>query len=276
MFMSSVYLEFDREESLITSNNSKTALLQPQIVRLKLQQELLQNRIAGPFSSPPFSNFNSPPLSLNQKHEKIKYRLLHNLSYPHTFQSVNNNIPNSASTVQHETRSDAVAAIQQCSDGAFMAKSVIADAFRLISLHPSQYHFTVFSWVGNYYYDKCLPQGSSSSCQQFEQFSSAFKWILINNLVVNKVVKVLDDLFFVADTERGCALARTSFRKLCKKLGITIADHTTIGLVQVITFLGIELDSNSMIARLPPEKLDTYREEVLCHVTNEKITIREM
>ena len=121
-----------------------------------------------------------------------------------------------------------------------------------------------------------MPLGSSSSCQQFEQFSSALKWILINNLVVNKVVKVLDDLFFVADTERGCALARTSFRKLCKELGIPTADHKTIGLVQVITFLGIELDSNSMIACLPPEKLDTYREEILRHVTNDKITIRQL
>ena len=133
MFMSGVYLEFDGEESSITSNNSKTAVSQPQIVRLKLQQELLQSRIAGPFSSPPFPNFKSPPLALKQKQEKIKYRLLHNLFYPHTFQSVNNNIPKSASTVYHETLSDAVAAIQQCSDGALMAKSVIADAF--VSFH---------------------------------------------------------------------------------------------------------------------------------------------
>ena len=88
--------------------------------------------------------------------------------------------------------------------------------------------------------------------------------------------RLLDDFFFVADTERGGALALTSFRRLCKELGIPIADHKTIGPVQIITFLGNELDSNSMIARLPPEKLDTYREEILCHVTNGKITLRQL
>ena len=57
--------------------------------------------------------------------------------------------------------------------GEFMAKSDVADAFRLIPLHPSQHHFAGFSWEGNYYYDKCLPQGGSSSCQKLEQLSSA-------------------------------------------------------------------------------------------------------
>ena len=41
------------------------------------------------------------------------------------------------STVSYATISDAVDHIQQCSPKAFLAKSDIADAFRLIPLHPS-------------------------------------------------------------------------------------------------------------------------------------------
>lgn len=48
-----------------------------------------------------------------------------------------------------------------------MAKTDIEDAFRIIPIHPSDYHLLGFIWEGQFYYDKCLPMGASSSCQIF-------------------------------------------------------------------------------------------------------------
>ena len=241
----------------------------------KLQNELSKGRIAGPFNNPPLPNFKSSPLALREKQEQGKYRLLHNLSYPYDLSPVNSNIPTSASTVKYERLSDAIKDIHECTLDAHMAKRDIADAFRLIPLHPSQYHLTGFSWEHKYYCDKCLPQGSASSCRIFETFSTALKWILNNKLGVKRVTKVLDDFFFADDTELECSAALSSFIYLCQELGVPIAQHKTAGLSQVITYLGIELDTHLMIARLPPTKLDTYREDIQNYMTHDKVTLRE-
>ena len=62
--------------------------------------------------------------------------------------------------------------------GCFIAKPDIKAAFRIIPVHPSDYHLLGFAFAGHYYYDKCLPMGSSISCKVFEQFSCALQWVL--------------------------------------------------------------------------------------------------
>ena len=145
--------------------------------------------------------------------------------------------------MHYESISDAIASIHQCTPTAYMAKSDIADAFRIVPLHPSQYHLTGFSWQNYYYYDKCLPQGCASSCKIYESVSSAIKWIPVCKLGVTNVVKVLDDFFFVGRTKQQCQEALAKFVYISQQLGIPIATHKTVGPTQVITFLGIELDT---------------------------------
>ena len=142
MFTSGVYLDFEGNDAPLTSNNPQSALLQPDVVQTKLLHELSNDRIAGPFHTPPFINVKSSPLALREKQQRGTYRLLHNLPYPCDLNSVNYNIPKSASTVTYENLSHAVTAIQDSLPNAHMAKSDIADAFRLIPLHPSQYRLT--------------------------------------------------------------------------------------------------------------------------------------
>ena len=60
------------------------------------------------------------------------------------------------------------------------------------------------------------------------------------------------------------------------ELGIPIAHHKTVEPSQVITFLGIELDTRQMMARLPLDKLDKYKNDILATITCNKITLREL
>ena len=82
------------------------------------------------------------------------------------------NIPDSKATVQYSTLEEALEIISLC-DNCFLAKSDIADAFRLIPLSPEDYHLTGFKLNGKYFYDKCLPMGARSACLTFETF---FQW----------------------------------------------------------------------------------------------------
>ena len=276
MFTSGARLHFGGKDCALNSTNSRSALMQPNIVTIKLRDELSRGRIAGPYQSAPLPDFKSSPLALREKQESGKFRLLHNLSYPYDLQSVNHNIPKSAAHVKYETITDAITAIQQHSPDAYLAKSDIADAFRLIPLHPSQYHLTGFSWQNEYYYDRCLPQGSASSCKTFELFSTALKWILQRKLGVQSVIKVLDDFLFVANTQHECMTALHCFTRLCNELGVPIAHHKTDGPAQTLTFLGIQLNTRTMMAQLPADKLIKYKNDLQTAIDSEKLTQREL
>ena len=248
------------------------ALDNPTIVNNKIKEELMTKRIAGPFASPPFQNFKSSPLSLREKSVLGTYRLLHNLSYPYDEKSVNINIPRECASVQYANITHAIKLIQQHGPGAYLAKSDIQNAFRLIPLHPSQYHLTGFQWDGYYYYDRCLPQGCASSCRIFERFSDAIKWILAKHCDASNVVKILDDFLFVSSL-RKCSTHLKTFQSLCQELGVPLAAHKTLGPSQTLTFVGIELDTIAMEARLPQEKLTKYTHDLREFIQHDKVTL---
>ena len=139
-----------------------------------------------------------------------------------------------------------------------------------------QYHLTGFSWEQQYYYDKCLPQGCSSSCKIFEAVSTSLKWIMNHKLGTANIVKVLDDFLFVAESEQECAYALRKFIFLCEELGIPLAMNKTTGPTQILTFLGIELDTLLMTARLPADKLQKYRNTIISLMAQSKVTLREL
>jgi len=217
----------------------------PNIVSNKLNEELSKDRIEGPFLSPPLEHLKISPLALREKKNSLNFRLLHNLSFPYDDTSVNRNIPTDYCTVKYSSISSAVKLIQN-TPNCYLAKTDIADAFRLIPLHPTQYHLTGFMFQNKYYYDKCLPQGCSSSCNIFEKFSDSLSWILSYHYDVNTIVKVLDDFLFIGNGHSETLRQLNHFRTMCKDVGVPIAEHKTEDPVKCLTFLGLEIDTARM------------------------------
>ena len=268
-------INFDGPDLPLTSSNSDSANQNPQAVDQKIKKELELGRLAGPFDSVPFQNYKCSPLALREKQNTGKYRLLHNLSFPYDATSVNYNISKDDSTVSYSNIKDAISLIQAASPPAFMAKTDISDAFRIIPIHPSDYHLTGFYWKG-YYYDKCLPMGCSSSCKIFELFSSALQWILKEKFGIVDVVKILDDFLFIEEEFHQCKNSLQTFITLCNELGVPLAPHKTEGPSTSIVFLGIGLDSQKMLAFLPPDKLERYSNEVKLCLSRNKMTLKEL
>ena len=130
-------------------NNDSINLLQKE-AEAKINNELSAGRIRGPFPSSPLNNFISSPLSITEKKEQNKFRLLHNLSYPYDATSVNANIPTSASSVKFSSVNDAINALKPLR-AAFLAKTDIQNAFRLIPIHPNDENLLGFSFKNQYY-----------------------------------------------------------------------------------------------------------------------------
>ena len=240
-----------------------------------MSEEINLGRIVGPFEKQPFPNFKSFPLAIKEKKNTGKYRLLHNLSYPYDDRSVNFNISHENSTVKYAKIHNAILQIQSCSPKAFLAKSDISDAFRIVPLHPSQYHLTGFYWHG-YYYDRCLPMGCSSSCQIFEEVANALKWILEYKLGVKSVIKILDDFLFINNSKQECQNYLNKFCWLCREVGVPLAPHKTVNPTNDLDFLGVGLNSIEMLAYIPQDKITDYTQLVTSTLNKSKITLQEL
>ena len=178
------------------SKNHKSVHENPSIVSNKLKEESSLGRIAGPFVSPPFTPFVTSPLGLVPKKEQNSYILIHDLSFPKEL-SVNAHIPRDATTVHYETLDHLLHLVKHTGRGTLKAKADIESAFRIIPIHPSQHYLLGFTWEGQFYYDRCLPMGCSTSCTIFERFSSAIQWVLTHKMGVKCMSHILDDFMFL-------------------------------------------------------------------------------
>lgn len=221
-----------------SSQNHSSVISQPDIVSEKMQQEMQLGRIAGPFDVPPFENLICSPLALIPKSAPGKFRLIHNLSYPRS-NSVNLGIPREFSAVQYDTVDSVVSLVKTFGFGCLMAKTDIEDAFRIIPIHPEDYFLLGFIWKGQYYYEKVLPMGASSSCQIFDAFSTALQWIMMNHYGSGGMSHILDDFFFIGSrNSESCLHDLQTFMKLCSYIGVPIKyEKTTLPATEIIILL---------------------------------------
>ena len=74
-----------------------------------------------------------------------KYGLIHDLSFPKG-NSVDSLIPPDNSTVKYDCINNVVNLVKLFGQDALLSKCDIEDAFRIICLHPSDYHLLGFTW----------------------------------------------------------------------------------------------------------------------------------
>ena len=268
-------IAYKGEQIGFDANNALSANSQPNKVLTKITTELQKNRIAGPFVSPPLPNFKTSPLAIRDKTEPGKYRLLHNLSYPHDQRAVNLNINQCDKTVSYASIRDAMHIIANM-ETPFLAKADIADAFRPLPVHPNSHNLLGFKFQGLFYYDKCLPMGCAASCKIFERFSDELVYILKTKYKVQHIVKVLDDFLLLGNSKEECQHALNAFTHLADTIGLPLAQHKTVQPTSCLTFLGIELDAGNRIARLPSDKVMKYQSVIQDAIDADHITLNQL
>lgn len=246
------------------------------IVAEKLQKEVSLGRIAGPFNFLPFSNLQCSPIGIVPKKEINEFRLIHHLSYPDGA-SINDFIPDELCSVSYTTVDDAIKQIKKLGKSCLLAKTDIASAFRILPVHPNDHELLGIQFNGDFYYDKCLPMGCSISCSIFETFSTALQWIACTKFGVPTMLHILDDFLFLGPPDSSiCKLALHQFMSMCDVLGVPIKGEKTEGPSTTLIFLGIELDTVNMEARLPEEKIVKIQNALHSAKRRKKMTLREL
>ena len=119
--------------------------------------------------------------------------------------------------------------------------------------------------------------GASSSVAIFEAFSTSIQWILQNKLGVLSVSHIIDDFIFVGKAgSQNCSKYLASFFALAESIHLPVNASKTVQPTTVAEIHGIQVDTNTLTARLPPDKIDTLRTLLDKHRRCKKITLHEL
>ena len=184
---------------------------------------------------------------------RMAYYIYH-LSYPQG-DSINDPIPKDPYSLSYVRVDDAINIIQSLGTGAFMAKTDLKSAFRLIPIHPDDWSLLGIYWQSQYYVDMYLCFGLRSSPFLFNQLSDALEWIVKHNYHIQHVIHILDDFFIAEESKLACLTSFSTLLRVFMSLKAPVVSSKTIGPSQEIEFMGIVLDSVRMEAHLPQDKL---------------------
>lgn len=112
-------------------------------------------------------------------------------------------------------------------------------------------------------------------CSLFEHFSSSLHWIVNNKLGIEGCVHVhiLDDFLLVGPPCLSLCTGQVElFLRFMQQIGVPLKQEKTVYPTTMLTFLGLELDTNDMEIRLPMEKLQKIREILSLYKQRKKIT----
>ena len=255
-------------------SNLKSVSDHPLVIDSAISKELAAKRIAGPFCKPPFNSFQINPIGIVPKKIPGSFRMITNLSSP-AGTSINDNIDDIFSNVSYTSIEEAIKLIISAGPHAYLAKSDIQHAFRLIPITPAQYHLLCFKWKDSFYYDRCLPMGARSSCQLFELFSSAIQFILNKNNI-KFVTHYLDDFMMANSSYNKCLADLNLFLDICASLNIPIASDKTFLPSQKMIFLGLEIDTLQQTIKIPKEKIQKANSEIQTLIRQKKCTLVQL
>lgn len=256
------------------ARNLLSARSNPLAVQAAIAKEIARKHTSGPFVTPPFTNLHCSPLGAVPKKDGT-FRIILDLSSPKG-SSINEGISSEAFSVRYSSFDDAIDMVQKLGKGCSLAKIDIKHAFRICPVRPKDWHLLGFYWESRYFVDIRLPFGSRSSPYIFNQFAEALLWILVHVTGISWLIHYLDDFLLGGVSASECVSYMGVMFKVCSELGVPIAEDKTVGPSTMVTYLGIEIDTQEQTIRLPVEKLTEIK--LLLHKwgRKKKCTKREL
>ena len=156
---------------------------------------------------------------------------------------------------------DAVQTIHRLGNGTLMAKLDLKAAHRSVPVHPDDRPLLGTRWEEAIYMDTALPFGLSSAPKIFSAVADALLWVMLLK-GVKWALHYLDDfLLFGSSHLQECQSALDIGLQTCSELGWEA--HKVGGPSSCILFLGIEIDSVNSQLRLPTEKLQSLKMDLV-------------
>lgn len=227
------------------------------MVNALLRSEIDKGFLSGPFVECPFPEYRVSPIGVAYGKYSGKPRLIVDFSSPHdnvVNPSINELIDKEAHSLSYVTVDDAIKLIHLLGRGSKLMKTDICDAFKLCPVKPDQWKLQCIKWDGLYYFYQKLCFGSRSSPKLFDTLAEILCWIARRKYHIKYIIHFLDDFLCVDPPHFDSQETMSNLERMFSDLGIPIAAHKTVGPVCELQFLGIILNSQTMMARLPDDK----------------------
>ena len=226
------------------------------LVSRYLDEECRLGRVAGPLNPVEFPEVHCSPIGLVPK-SSGGFRLIVDLSSPHG-RSINDGIDPAVCSMEYVSVDAVAMVVAEMGRGTILAKVNIRSAYRLVPVHPEDRWLLGMMWNGGLYVDTVLPFGLRSAPKIFTAVADAIEWVAKSS-GVETVCHYLDDFLLLARPSQGgqqldCLLATFS------DLGVPIAEEKLEGPGTAVTFLGIEVDTEAMVLRLPQRRIVELKE----------------
>ena len=252
---------FDWKERLgkPAKRNMLSAELNPEVVDAYLAKEIAAGRVVALSAEHQLTEVHISRFGVIPKpHQPGKWRLIVDMSHPKGG-SVNDGISPELCSLAYASIDDAVKIILQQGRGSELAKLDVADAYRIIPVHPEDRSLLGMRWKGRLFIDTALPFGLRSAPKIFTAVADRLQWIL-SNRGVGPSLHYLDDFLFVGPPQSSqCRESIQLAVAVCQELGVPLASDKLVGPTQKLQFLGITLDTVNLELHLPVEKLDRLK-----------------
>ena len=211
-------------------------------------------RVLGPFPPASLGTIQVSPLGVIPKKGLNKWRLILDLSSPEGG-SVNDGISPDLCSLSYISVDDAARAVVRTGRGALLAKVDIKSAYRMVEVHPEDRLLLGMQFDGLLFVDSVLPFGLRSAPKIFNALADALEWT-VRQAGVGTVFHYLDDFLIVAPPmSHQCGEDLDRLLGVFSHLCVPVATEKLEGPATSLTFLGIELDTERMVLRLPQDKL---------------------
>ena len=120
--------------------------------------------------------------------------------------------------------------------------------------------------------DTVLTFGLRSAPKIFNAVANGLEWACQREGVHNSLHYLDDFLLIGSPRSHECANYLSILRSVFHKLGVEIAEHKTVGPSSSVIFLGIEIDADNQVLRLPVEKLSELRALIAAWL-DKKVTV---
>ena len=257
------------------SSNMKSAMEHATVVKEYLAKECAEGRVLGPFNMDQFTLSQISRFGVIPKGSTDKWHLILDLSSPEGF-SVNDGINPEWCSMSYVTVEDAAKIITRLGRHTQLAKVYIKSAYRIIPIHPEDRLLMGMQWENKLYIDAALPFGLRSAPRIFSAVADVLEWCTRFEGITH-ILHYLDDFLIIspAKSPKGSQDLNTVLN-LFDRLRVPV-DHKKIeGPTTQLTFLGIEMDTENLILRLPDNKLSVLKETVREWLTQKSCSVRDL
>ena len=166
--------------------------------------------------------------------------------------------------------------IRNLGQGASLVKLDIESAFRLLPVHPKDFSLMGMQHNGQYFVDKALPFGCSSSCAIFEKFSTFLEWGARTTAASQNLMHYLDDFCGAGRSDIDARALMDKTLSFFQQLGVPVAPDKVEGPTTCLKFLGLIVDTERMEIRVPEDKLKVAYAQIEHLLGSKKATLKEL